>query len=211
MENPEFINGDKTSSNTELLTFLNDTNGINFTGIGIGHEIVAVLDKDAAHPIVLNDYFNADIDNYGSGMIKYPLFGLSNGRHTIRLKAWDLFNNSSEKEIFFFVSDYPTLAVNQIGNYPNPFRDLTTFRFNPIQNAGNLNVQIKIYTLTGLLVRTIDSDIQESNPGALAINWDGRGDQGQRLTSGLYIYHMKVTGENGASFQTSQKLVILDP
>lgn len=209
MDNPEFVNGDKTTSNTELLTFLNDTNGINFTGIGIGHEIVTVLDNDATHPIILNDYFDADVDNYGSGRVRYPFLGLANGRHTLRLKAWDLYNNSSEKEIFFFVSDYPTLAVNQIGNYPNPFKDLTTFRFNPIQNAGDLNVQIKVYTLTGLLVRTIDSDFQESNQGALTIHWDGRGDQGQQLNSGMYIYLMKVTGENGASFQASQKLVIL--
>jgi flagellar hook assembly protein FlgD len=127
------------------------------------------------------------------------------------LKAWDLFNNSSEKEIFFFVSDYPTLAVNQIGNYPNPFTNLTTFRFNPIQNAGNLNVQIKVYTLAGLLVRTINSDFQETNQGDLTIRWDGRGDQGQRLDNGMYVYHMKVSGENGASFQASQKLVILNP
>ena len=211
MENPEFINGDKTNRNTELLAFLDDSNGINYTGLGIGHEIVAILDNDAIHPIVLNDYFNADIDQYGSGIVRYPINNLGNGRHTLRLRAWDLFNNSSEKEISFFVSDYPTLAVNQIGNYPNPFKDMTTFRFFPIQNAGNLVAQIQIFTLTGFLVRTIESEFKESDQGVLTIQWNGRGDQGQQLSSGLYIYHLKVTGENGAAFRASQKLVILDP
>ena len=207
--NPEFINGDKTPANTELLAFLSDTNGINYTGIGIGHEIVAFLDNDAVHQIVLNDYFNSDIDNYGIGIVRYPLNNLINGRHTLRLKAWDLYNNSSEKEISFFVSDYPTLAVNQIENYPNPFKDLTTFRFNSIQNAGDLNVLIQIYNLTGLLVKTIESDFNDGDQGTLAIHWDGSGNNGQRLSDGLYIYQLKVTGDNGASFRASQKLVIL--
>jgi len=50
----------------------------------------------------------------------------------------------------------------------------------------------------------------ESNQGVLTIPWDGRGDHGQQLSSGLYIYRLNVTGENGATFQASQKLVIMD-
>jgi len=211
MDNTGFFSGDKTNSDTELLTYLNDSNGINYTGLGIGHEIVALLDNDAIHPIVLNDYFNAEVDQYGSGMVRYPITNLANGRHTLRLKAWDLYNNSSEKEIFFFVSDYPTVSVNQIGNYPNPFKDMTTFRFSPIQDAGDLVAKIQVFTLTGQPVKTIESEFMESDQGVLTIQWDGRGDQGQQLSSGLYIYHLNVTGENGATFRASQKLVILDP
>jgi flagellar hook assembly protein FlgD len=88
---------------------------------------------------------------------------------------------------------------------------MTTFRFFPIQNAGNLLAQIQIFTMTGFLVRTIESEFKESDQGVLTIQWNGRGDQGQQLSSGLYIYHLKVTGENGAAFRASQKLVILDP
>ena len=210
MENQQFFSGDKTNKNTELLAYLNDPNGINYTGLGIGHEIVAFLDGDAVHPIVLNDYFNSDVDQYGSGVIRFPISNLANGRHTLRLRAWDLYNNSSEKEIYFFVSDYPILTVNQIDNYPNPFKDLTTFRFLPIENAGNLTAQIQVFTLAGILVRTIESEFMEGDQGVLTIQWDGRGDQGQRLSSGLYIYHLNVTGENGATFRASQKLVISD-
>ena len=210
MENQQFFSGDKTNKDTELLAYLNDPNGINYTGLGIGHEIVAFLDGDAVHPIVLNDYFNSDVDQYGSGVIRFPISNLANGRHTLRLRAWDLYNNSSEKEIYFFVSDYPILTVNQIDNYPNPFKDLTTFRFLPIENAGNLMAQIQVFTLTGLLVRTIESEFMEGDQGVLTIQWDGRGDQGQQLSSGLYIYHLNVTGENGATFRASQKLVLSD-
>jgi len=96
LDNENFANGDKVNSNTELLASIYDENGINYTGLGIGHEIVAYLDNDAVHPIVLNEYFNEDIDDYRSGMVRYPIQGLVNGRHTLRLKTWDLFAPGGE-------------------------------------------------------------------------------------------------------------------
>jgi hypothetical protein len=211
LDNQNFVSGDKVNSNTELLAFIYDDNGINYSGLGIGHEIVAYLDNDAVHPIVLNENFNADIDDYRSGMVRYPIQGLINGRHTLRLKAWDLYNNSSEKEIYFFVSDSQTIVVNEVENYPNPFRDMTTFRFNYSQDSGDMTWRIEIYNLTGLLVKTINTNYPESNSGTLSVHWDGRGDNGQQLSGGLYIYHLIVTSENGASFMASQKLAIITP
>jgi len=208
MDDKDFINGEKTGSNPLLLAYLRDADGINFTNIGIGHEIIAILDNDEAHPIVLNDFFYQDIDQYESGMVRYPMHDLANGRHTIRLKAWDLYNNSSENEIFFFISDYPSITVNQVGNYPNPMKDHTLFRFSPIQDAGSLKAEIRIYNQTGLLVRTIESSFPESSQGILTIPWDGTGDHGSPLSQGLYIYRLMVKDGNGAFFQASQKLVI---
>ena len=47
----------------------------------------------------LNDIFDPDLNTYQSGWISYPLNGLSDGMHTITLKAWDTYNNPSEKTI----------------------------------------------------------------------------------------------------------------
>ena len=208
MNNTDFRNGDKIGTSANLLVFVNDTNGINFTRVGIGHEIIAVLDGDAVHPIVLNDYFTPNVDQFWGGEIIYPIENLSNGRHTLRVKAWDLYNNSSEKEIYFFVSELPYVSVQQVNNYPNPVTDNTSFQFVSSLNAGNLDVEIRIFNLTGRLVRTISSAFPESNYHILTILWDGTNDQGGRLSAGLYLYRMKVTGSNGASFEASQKLII---
>jgi len=206
-----FTSGDKVNSNTEMLAYLSDENGINYYGLGIGHEIVVILDNDDVHPFVVNDYYSADIDDYRCGIVRYPLVNLANGRHTLRLKAWDLFSNSSEKEIYFFVSDSPEMTISNVENYPNPFRDLTTFRFNSLENAGALSVKIEIYSLTGLPVRTLNANFPETSSGVLSVDWDGRGDQGQQLSGGLYIYRLTISGENGATFRASQKLVIMNP
>jgi len=64
MNDTKFISGGRTSSDPVLLAFLKDTNGINATNLGIGHEILALLDDDAAHPIILNDFYQPDMNSY---------------------------------------------------------------------------------------------------------------------------------------------------
>ena len=68
MDSQDFISGDKTSKNPTLLAFLSDENGINTAGTGIGHDITAVFDDDYSNVMVLNNYYQADINNYKSGV-----------------------------------------------------------------------------------------------------------------------------------------------
>jgi hypothetical protein len=212
LDSTNFIPGGRTSKSPVFLASLKDTNGINWIGLGIGHEIITILDGNSAYPTVLNDYFTPDLDQFQSGTIRYPLQNLSNGFHTIRLKAWDFYNNSAEKEISFFVTDQPELSMQQVFNFPNPVRDnmYTTFQFTPMQNAGVLDIRIRISSLTGTIVKTIESKVSEYGSGPVFIHWDGRGDNGSRLSNGMYLYTLYIKGENGTSAQASQKLVILN-
>ena len=45
-----------------LIAHLFDTNGINTVGNGIGHDIELIIDGDNANSIVLNDYYESDLD-----------------------------------------------------------------------------------------------------------------------------------------------------
>ena len=51
----------------------------------------------------------------------YNLSGLSEGSHSLTLKAWDNFNNSSEKSILFLVESGEKFILKNLINYPNPF------------------------------------------------------------------------------------------
>jgi hypothetical protein len=84
-------------------------------------------------------------------------------------------------------------------NYPNPFNPTTEIRFTvPVQ----AEVRIKVYNLTGQLVRTL---VQGSySAGVHFVQWDGKSDQGIAVSSGLYLYRME-----GPKFVQVKKMLML--
>lgn len=208
MDDPGFRNGGKTGKNTVLLAFFDDPEGINFLNLGIGHEIIAELDGDGANPIVLNEWFRPEPDHYGVGSVEYSFNDLSTGRHTIKVKAWDMYNNNSSKEIFFYVDGSSDVSRSTVYNYPNPVLDGTTFSFTSQGISGQLFAQIVIYDHTGQKVKTLTLTFNEQGGNKLTIYWDGRGENGNLLPPGLYLYKLITKGEGGSVSEVNQKLII---
>lgn len=75
---------------------LQDESGINTTGNGVGHDIVAIVDNNEATTYTLNSYYTQDVGDYRSGSITYTLTGLSEGKHTVTVRAFDTLNNMGE-------------------------------------------------------------------------------------------------------------------
>ena len=209
MDNTGFTSGGRTGRNPLMLAFLKDAAGINDLDLGIGHDIVAVLDKDYSHSIVLNDYYEPDTDSYTAGSIRFPFADLPTGFHSLLLKAWNVYDISAEKEIYFWVSDQQVPAVQQVKNFPNPVRIGTTFAFSSMDVTGDVDVEILIYSYTGQLLKTIGGKISETTTDVQFIPWDGNGENGRPLSSGIYPYRVILKGSNGGFAQASQKLVIL--
>ena len=120
-----------------------DEFGINMVGNGIGHDIVAILDNNTAEPIILNDYFEAELNSYQKGSIQYPFKELEEGKHTLTLKVWDVYNNSSTADIQFIVTGNDELEITRVLNYPNPFVNYTEFWFNHNRPFEPLEVQVQ--------------------------------------------------------------------
>ncbi|MDC0623129.1 type IX secretion system sortase PorU [Flavobacteriaceae bacterium] len=211
MNDESFIDGGITNENPFLIVKLFDENGIN-TSSGIGHDITAVLDGDNSNTFQLNDYYEAALDDYQNGSIKYPLRDLEPGLHTINFKAWDVFNNSSSVEIQFLVNDQnDNLVITNVLNYPNPFVNYTEFWFNH-NSSDVLDVLIQIFTVSGKLVKTISQQTNLSGSSSLSrdLIWDGRDEYGDRLAKGVYVYKLKVRSlQTNKKTQKIQKLVIL--
>ena len=211
MNDEAFISGGITNENPNLLVKLFDQNGIN-TSSGIGHDIVAVLDGDVANSFRLNDYYQANIDDYQNGTITYPLRDISPGLHTLSLKAWDVYNNSSISEIQFVVHDQDQeLVISNVLNYPNPFVNYTEFWFNH-NSSYDLNVSIQIFTISGKLVKTINGYINTSSSSSLSrdLSWDGRDDFGDKVAKGVYMYRLTVRSDQiDKQVSKIEKLVIL--
>lgn len=209
LNDTNFVSGGMTSENPLLLAYIEDTSGINTVGNGIGHDIVAVLDGNTSQSIVLNDYYEADLNSYQKGSIRYPLEELSDGIHLLNLKVWDIYNNSSETSIDFIVSPSAELALYHVLNYPNPFTTHTEFYFEHNQPCCDLDVQILIFTVSGKLVKTIDQNVLTEGFRAEPIAWDGLDEYGDPIARGVYLYKLKIKNGDGTIAEKTEKLVIL--
>jgi hypothetical protein len=211
MNDENFIDGGITNENPFLIANLYDENGIN-TSSGIGHDITAVLDGDNSNTFKLNDYYEANLDDYQNGTLKFPLRDLEPGLHTINFKAWDVFNNPSSSEIEFTVIDQnQELSITNVLNYPNPFINYTEFWFNH-NSSDILDVSIKIFTVSGKLIKTLNGQTNISGTSSLSrdLVWDARDDFGDKLAKGVYVYKLKVRSlSTNKTTQKIQKLVIL--
>ena len=209
MNDTLFVSGGITNQNPNLLAYLSDSTGINTVGNGIGHDLTATLDNDSQSPVILDDYYVADLNTFQRGVITYPFSDLSDGMHTVSLKVWDVYNNSSEASIDFLVVSSAELAVRHLLNYPNPFFDKTTFSFEYNQPDTRMEIQIDIYSLNGQKVKTLRVPAYSDGFRVNSIEWDGSSDSGVRIGSGTYVYNVKVILPDGATAQKSSKLVVI--
>jgi len=186
----DFLPGGFVSPNCELKIIIEDEiSGVNIAG-DIGHKIILTLDEN--EKIDLTDYFQYEQDSYTVGKILYPLANISEGSHQIGIKAWDNCNNSSVAGADFTVVYNDQLILRNLLNYPNPFSTNTEITFGINQDC---DVCIKIYTLSGRLIRTIDHLRAEN--GFNHFYWDGMDQNQDSLANGVYLYKVSASRSNG--------------
>lgn len=210
MNDTNFIFGGTTNSSPLLYAIVEDQSGINTSGTSLGHDITAVLDDDYSNSIILNDYYSSNLDDFTKGTISYPYSDLSDGKHTLRLKLWDVNNNSTEAYTEFIVANNSSIALNNVLNYPNPFTTSTNFYFDHNQPNETLDVLIKILTITGKQIKSISTTINTTgNLKTNPIPWDGKDEFGDEIGRGVYLYQIEVRTTDGKSASKLEKLVIL--
>lgn len=203
-----FVSGGFTDENPSLLALLADENGINTTGSGIGHDLVATLTGASERYAIINEFYTGKLNANSEGSVVYPFANLNPGKHTLTLKAWDILNNSNSATIEFEVILSNNIRVENLMNYPNPFHQTTSFVFDHNQSSDPLDVEISIYNTSGMLVKTIISENHYSNGyRSQPIQWNGLSDQGYPVAKGLYIYRLIVTNSQGVQTEKRAKLL----
>jgi hypothetical protein len=216
MTDETFVSGGSTGLSPLLLARLTDKSGINTSSAGIGHEITATLDNDPSKLVTVNDAYTSDVDNFMAGRVRYLYKDLSPGPHTIRLKAWDTYNNSAEGTVDFIAEQSAQLALDHVLNYPNPFSNITTFHFDHSRPGAELDVQVQIFTVAGRLVKTLRTTIPVSTshvPSTIqdgTLSWNGRDDYNDQLARGVYVYRVSVRTPDGQAATKFEKLVLLN-
>lgn len=211
MNDTLFKNGGITDSNPILLAKIFDDSGINTVGNGIGHDITAILDGDTYNPFILNDFYESNKDDYTRGTIRFPLYDLLPGEHTISLKVWDVFNNSSESQINFSVTDGDDFIIENFTANPNPFSISTDIYFQHNKPNQKLDYVLEIYSITGFLIKKITKrDYYTEGYRIGPISWEGNDDYGSVLSPGMYIANLNIRSDDG-DFATKSIRIILLP
>ena len=179
-----FRSGDVVGDSPELVVELTDSSGINSAGSSIGHRLEAWLDGNSKSTD-LTEFYRGAKDNYQAGSVEYQYAALAPGQHTLRLRAWDVFNNSSTEQVNFVVASSTALTLENVYNIPNPVRSTTTFTFQHNQLSG-VDVEIKIYTVSGRLIQSISSEGFSNR--FVQIPWDCRDRDGAKIGNGTYLY-----------------------
>ena len=210
MNDESFIDGANTNASPNLIAVLSDSSGINTSITAVDHDIVGVLDGDTTNPITLNDFYQTELNDYTKGKVNYKLRDLEVGPHSIKIKAWDTYNNSSEITLNFTVVSDAILNLENVLNYPNPFVNYTEFWFNHNKPNEALEVQVQVFTISGKLIKTINQNIITTGNLSRSISWNGLDDFGNKIGKGVYIYKLKVKSTiSNLTSEKFEKLVIL--
>ncbi|HCL00722.1 MAG TPA: hypothetical protein DHW42_11540, partial [Candidatus Marinimicrobia bacterium] len=198
----DFRDGDVVTPRSQFEITISDPRGINIAG-KMGHDIVLMLDNDLSSSYKLTEYFSYDTNSDTSGKIIWPVPKLSPGKHNAAVTAWDNGNNSTTTECDFNLLISEDFKLIQVVNFPNPFKGTTDITYNITDAA---KIECSIYTVRGLRIKTISSDMQM--PGFNTIHWNGKDDFGDTVAKGIYIYKIKaVSVESGQKEHFIGKMV----
>ena len=206
LNSTDFVSGDKVNETPRLVAILEDPDGINTAG-NLGHNLVAIIDGEASMTYNLNEYYVSDIGGYTRGMITYVLPELSEGKHTMMLRAWDMMNNSSSTTIEFEVVKGLSPSIIETITMPNPARDNVTFMFTHDRPENEVQVTFEVFDFSGRILWN-HSEVIVSPDNTYTFTWNLCGAAGQPLKTGVYLYRIIVASPTGQSESKAQKMLI---
>jgi hypothetical protein len=209
MNDTLFNDGGVTDHNPVLLALLSDRSGINASGTGIGHDIIAWLDDDISTTVVLNSLFRTDIGRHNSGTLAYPLLVTGRGRHTVSLRAWDNLNNPSVATLKFVVEADGIFRLNNLIAFPNPATEGIKFTAGHNRPGTELDITVTIFSPDGRIVRVIREKSRTVGYALPDIPWDGCDMNGGRVARGLWLWRADAVTSDGEKASATGRFIIL--
>jgi hypothetical protein len=203
----DFQNGDVTERQGTLYADLYDAQGIYHYDFSIGRDIVLNSNFSAFDNLILNERYEPALDDFRRGRIEIPVTDLTEGTYEFELKVWDMQNNPSTAYLWFVVGE--DLFLAGVRNYPNPFSEETRITMTHVGEDGNFHVNMEVFDLMGRKVAVISENLISSGGGHLEpLLWDGRDNFGRQLPTGVYLYRLTLTDQQGKSRSVSQRMLI---
>jgi hypothetical protein len=209
LNSENFSNGDAVNQTPYFVAMLNDEDGINASGSGIGHDLQLIIDGQMTTTYSLNDYFQYDFGSYTKGQVSFSIPTLAYGQHKLQFRAWDVLNNSSTAELTFNVVKGLEPQLVSVECSPNPAKTHTTFRIIHDRTGSEMDVKLELFDTSGRHLWT-HSENGIPTDQAYTLDWDLVTDGGRRLNTGLYLYRVSISSDGSSYSSKAQKLIILN-
>ncbi len=201
VEHQAFIENSYVSQRPVIASRITDKNGIDLNKDRITVLLDGVAVETSEYTVLISPMeFNTALLSYAPS--------LSTGKHRVTVQAFDANNNNAAESISFQVAG--ELEIKNIANFPNPFEPGTkitkgtTFIYILTDNADKIT--LKIYTVTGRLVRAIEeldgfADYNE-------YHWNGCDEDGEELPNGVYFYKLIVEKDKKVENKTGRLAIL---
>ncbi len=204
-----FQNGDVVNSTPYFVAEVSDKMGINMTGSGLGHDITLVIDNSRSLTYNLNDYYEPDAENPGTGQIKFSIPSLPNGSHTLNFKVWNLMNNSSTASADFNVQSNLEPKIFDLSASPNPAKERVTFYVYYDRPESQVTVDISVFDISGRLLWENSTTGSYDFATPFTVDWDLTTATGNRLGRGVYVYQASIKTPGGDNKSSKSKKLII--
>jgi len=208
LNSSSFTNGGNVNTTPYFFAEINDEDGINASGGGIGHDLQLTIDGEMAKTYVLNDYFAFDFGSYTRGTVGYSLPALDLGMHKLKFRAWDVLNNSSTVELSFNVVEGIAPDLVEIDCTKNPATTSTSFRIVHDRMGSTVNAVVDVFDMSGRKLWS-HSETDTPSDNTMTIDWDLTTSNGHRLGTGVYLYRINLSCDGGSGSSKTKKLIVL--
>lgn len=209
LNTPAFVNGGKVNCTPYFIAQITDANGINAAGNGVGHDMQLIIDGDMMRTYNLNDNFRFDFGSYTKGSTYFSIPELSEGRHQLKFRVWDILNNPSTATLDFTVDKGMAPDIEDVSCTNNPAKTETTFIVTHNYVGSNVDIELEVLDMSGrLLWRHNESGVSTGN--AYTVNWDLTMSSGARLQTGVYLYRVRLSSGGAVKESKAKKLIIIN-
>jgi len=206
LNSPDFVDGGIVNETPCFHAVLSDSDGINRTGIGLGHDLELIIDGQEQKTYILNDYYQNDFGSYTSGTVSYLIPTLEEGSHRLFFRAWDTKNHASSTLLNFVVKKGLAPQLVEVKATPNPAGSSTTFVIAYDRPETETSFTVEVFDCFG---RSWWTHTEEgTSEGIYTINWNLTSNSGVYPPDGLYLYKVTISSGESEKVSKTQKLII---
>lgn len=205
IDRPGFVSGRSVTRSDTLLAQIFDESGINTSGLGLNRDITLTV-NDTTYEI--NELYQASLDSYQNGEIRFPLSSFDPGNYTAQLNLFDLHNNPANATVEFKVTNQPELPLTDVILYPNPAVDRFSVQLSHERANETLDIRMDLLAVDGKCIMTkewVRTDF-DGFTQPFSVDLDAR-----TIQNGIYLCNLQVKSRlDGAIATVSRRLIIIN-